>query len=88
MIYNNSNCIKTKLVEAELRIYWSVNYAIIGLAPAWGQAIIYTSAGISLIEPLWTHFSKIWIKTKFFIWENEFENVHCKMAAILPDLNM
>ena len=42
-----------QLIEAEWRIYASVNYAIIdsdnGLSPDRHQAIIWTSAGILLI---------------------------------------
>ena len=42
------------------------------------QAIIRTDAGFSLIEPL--KFEPKYKKN--FIWENKFENVACKMAAI------
>ena len=44
------------LIEAEWRIYASVNYAIIGsdngLSPGRRQAIIWTNAGILLIGSL------------------------------------
>ena len=44
-----------QLIEAEWRIYVSVNYAIIGsdngLSPGQRQAIIWTNAGILLIGP-------------------------------------
>ena len=46
-------------------------------------AIIWTSAGLLLIEPLGTNFSEILINLCIFIKENEFGNVLWKMATIL-----
>ena len=50
-----------QLIEAEWRIYASVNYTIIGsdngLLPVRHQAIIWTNAGILFIWPLETNFS-------------------------------
>ena len=49
-------------IEAEWRIYFSVNKDIIGsdksLSPDWRQAIIWTNAGTLPITPLGTNFSK------------------------------
>ena len=47
-----------------------------GLSPVRCQAIIWTNAGILLIEPLGTNWS-------IFIDENAFQNVICEMASIL-----
>ena len=59
-----------QLIEAEWRIYTSVNYTIIGsdngLSPAWRQAINWTNAGILLTVPLGTNFSEILIAIKTF----------------------
>ena len=52
----------------------------IGLSPDRCQAIIWTNAGILLIQTLGTNFCKI---HTFFIQENAFENVICEMVAIL-----
>ena len=56
-----------------------------GLSPGWHQAIIWTNAGILLIEPLGINFSEILIEinTFSFIQENSFKNVVWNMAAIL-----
>ena len=48
-----------------------------GLSPARRQAIIWANAGIMLIQSIGTNFNEI------FIQENAFENIVCKMAAIL-----
>ena len=55
-----------------------------GLSPDQPQTIIWAIAGILLIRPLRTNFSEIlqW-NSKYFIEENTFENVICKMAVIL-----
>ena len=37
-----------------------------GLSPAWGQAIIWTNAGILLIRPLGTNFSEILVEILIF----------------------
>ena len=50
-----------------------------GLLPGQCQAIISTSAGISLIWPLGTHLNKILV---ILIQENAFENVVWEMSAI------
>ena len=52
------------------------------LLPWRRQAIVWANAGISLIEPLGTNFSEI-LNWKIFIQESAFENVVCKMSAIL-----
>ena len=55
-----------------------------GLSPGQRQAIIWTNAGISLIGTLGTNFSEFFYRNSYiFIQENAFENVVCKMAAIL-----
>ena len=55
-----------------------------GMSPGWCQPIIRTDAGILLIWPLGTIFSEISMKIPhIFIQENAFENINCKMAAIL-----
>ena len=59
-----------KLIEAEWRIYASLNYTITGsdngLSPGGRQAIIWTNAGILLIGPLATNFSEIVIEIHTF----------------------
>ena len=55
-----------------------------GLSPGRRQAIIWTNAGMWLIEPIETNFSEILIKKSYiFIHENPFETVVWKMASIL-----
>ena len=55
-----------------------------GLSPGRRQAIVWTNAGILLIEPLGTNFSEFRIQnSSIFIQENAFENVVCEMASIL-----
>ena len=55
-----------------------------GWLPARHQAIIWIKAGILLIQTLGTNFSEILNKVHtFVIQENAFENVVCKMMAIL-----
>ena len=55
-----------------------------GLGPIRCQAIIWTNAGILLIRPLGTKFREILTETHAFPFKkNAFENVVCKMAAIL-----
>ena len=72
--------------------YASINWAIICmnslgncLSPVPRQAIIPTlMVGWLLIAPLRTDFNEIWIGIQqFFAQESEFENVICKMAAVL-----
>ena len=48
-----------------------------GLLPGWRQAIIWTNAGILLIEPLGINFNEIAIKIHAF----SFKNIHLKMAS-------
>ena len=71
------------LIEAEWRIYASLNWAIIGsdngLSPVWCQAIIWTNARILLIWPLGTNFSEILteiitVSFKKCIWERRLQN--------------
>ena len=54
-----------------------------GLSPVQYQAIIWTNAGILLSGPLGRNFSEILIKIPIFSLKNAFENVVCKMTAIL-----
>ena len=53
-----------------------------GLSPVRHWAIIWTNTGLLLIGPLGTNVSDIGIKIQQFSYKN-FENVVCKMAAIL-----
>ena len=57
-------------IEAEWRIYASVNLAIIdsdnGFLPGQRQTIIWTNSGILLIAPLGTNFSEILIEIHIF----------------------
>ena len=72
-----------QLIEAELCIYASVNYAIIGsdngLSPGRRQAIIWTNAGILLIRTLETNFSEISSEIHTF----SFTKIHLKMLSAL-----
>ena len=55
-----------------------------GLLPGRCPAIIWTDAGILIIEPLGINFSEFFIEYKYiFIQENAFENVIWEMSAIL-----
>ena len=54
-----------------------------GLSPGRREAIIWTNAGILLIGPLGTNFSKIFNRnSNITIPEKAFENVVCKRASI------
>ena len=64
---------------ASVTIIGSVN----GLSLRQQQAIIWSSAGISLIGHFGTIVSEILIKIHISIQENAFENVFWKMVAIL-----
>ena len=67
----------THLCISKLTIIGSNN----GLSsPGWCQAIIWTNAGILLIQPLGTHFSEILSK----IHSLPFKKIRLKMAVILP----
>ena len=75
-------------MEAEWCILAMVICAIIGtdngLVRVQCQAIIWTNAGLLLTEPSGIKFNEIRIKMqKSFIQGNPFENVICKMTAIL-----
>ena len=75
-------------MEAEWRIYASVNSTIIGsdngLSPGRRQAIIWTNTGLLSIGTLWNKlYWNLNQDTKVFIHENEFQCVVCEMAAIL-----
>ena len=60
-----------------------------GLLPDWCQAIIWTNAGIFLIEPLGTNFSEIFIEIHTFSFqENVFENVVWKWQPFCLGLNV
>ena len=52
------------------------------------HAIIWTSAGILLIRPLWTNFKNILIKIYIFIRENAFENVIWKIVGFFVPASM
>ena len=67
----------THICVGKLTIIGSDN----GLSPGRRQAIIWTSAGILLIGPKGTNFSKILIE--IFIQENAFVNVVWKSTTIL-----
>ena len=54
-----------------------------GLSPDRRQAIIWTIAGVLLIGPLGTNFSKVLIEILTFSFKNAFESVVCETAAIL-----
>ena len=55
-----------------------------GLSRGRRQAIICNNAGILLIGPLGTNFSDFFYRnSNIFIEENTFQNVVCKMSAIL-----
>ena len=58
-----------------------INQTIIGsdngLSPGWHQSIIWTNAGILLIEPLGTNFSEILIEIYAF----SFEKMHLYMSS-------
>ena len=74
-------CVLISLIEAEWRIYVSLNWVIIGsdngLSPDRRQATIWTSAGILLIGPLGTNFSEILIGIQTF----SFKKLHLKTSS-------
>ena len=49
-----------------------------GLSPSRHQAIIWTNAGILLIEMLGTNFSEIWSEIQTF----SFKKMHLKMSSV------
>ena len=55
----------------------TINGSDNGLSPGWCQAIIWTSAGILSIGPLWTNFSEILIGIQTF----SFKKMHLKMLS-------
>ena len=58
--------------------------ALVTPTPVQYQAIIWTNNVLLLMWPLGTNVSEIWLKTPIiFLQENLFENIICKMAAIL-----
>ena len=61
----------TQICIGKLTIIGSDN----GLSPGWHQAIIWTNAGIFLIEPLGTNFSEILIGIQIF----SLKKLHLKM---------
>ena len=69
------------LIEAEWRIYASLNWVIIGsdngLLPVRCQAIIWTNAGILLIWPLGTNFNEMLIEIHAF----SFKKTGLKMSS-------
>ena len=70
-----------QLIEAEWRIYASVNWAFIGsnngLSTDWHQAIIWTNAGILLIGPLETNFKETPIKMQ----QSSFKKICLNMSS-------
>ena len=54
-----------------------------GLSSNRHQVIIWTNTGLLLIGSLAAYINDIRVKITIFIAENAFENVVCKMAAIL-----
>ena len=70
-----------QLIEAEWRIYASLNWVIIGsdngLSPVRRQAIIWTNVGILLIWPLGTNFNEMFIEIHTF----SFKKIHLKMLS-------
>ena len=83
--YNNGGRVMVtfyQLIEAEWRIYASVNLTIIcsdnGMSPDRRLVIIWTSAGILLFGPLGTKFSEIVSEIHLF----SVTKIHLKMAAI------
>ena len=71
-------------IDAEWHVYASVNLAITGsdngLSPDRRQAIIWTSAGISLIGPgLGTYFNEIFSKIQQF----SFKKMRLKMSSAM-----
>ena len=69
----------THICISKLTIIGSDN----GLSPSQCQAMLWTSAGILLTQPLGTFFSEILIETHI---KNAFKNVMCEMSAILPPI--
>ena len=70
----------THIYVSKLNIIGSDN----GLSPGWRQAIIFTSAGLLLIQNAGTNFRKILIEIHTFSSrENAFENIVYEIAAIL-----
>ena len=70
----------THICVGKLNIIASDN----GLSPGRRQAIIWTNAGILLIEPLGTKFNEFFYRNSYiFIHENALENVVCEAASLL-----
>ena len=93
VIFNETVAVGNQLNEAEWRKYASPTYAIIGsdngLSPGRRQPIIWTNAGILLIEPLGRNFSEILIAIYTF----SFTKIHFKMSSgkwrpFCPGLNV
>ena len=70
----------THVCISKLNIIGSDN----GLSPGQHQAIVWTNAGILLIQTLGTNFSEIRKQNSYiFIQEKAFENVVCEMVPVL-----
>ena len=69
----------THICVGKLTIIGSDN----SFSPGRRQAIIWTNAGILLIEPLGTNLRNFNRNWNIFIQENAFENIVCEMASIL-----
>ena len=71
----------SELIEAEWRIYVSVNQQSLvqtkGLSPDWRQAIIWTKAGILFISPLETNVNGIVVAIHAF----SFNKMHLDMSS-------
>ena len=67
-IIEKGHCVHEQLIEAEWRIYLSVNYAIIGsdnsLSSDRYQAIVWTNVGILIIGTMGTNFNEIVIRIR------------------------
>ena len=64
-----------KLIEAEWRIYTSVDSPSLVQIMAWRQAIIWTHAGILLIGPLATNFNEVLIEIHKFLFSRMYFKV-------------
>ena len=75
------NMVVHQLIEAEWRIYASLNWVILGsdngLSPVRRQAIIWTNSGILLIWHLGTNFNEMLIEIQTF----PFKKIRLKMSS-------
>ena len=75
-----------ELIEAEWRLYASVNYAIIGsdngLSPVWWQPIIWTHDGLLSIWPKGTYFIEILLEIQKFSFKKMY--LKCRLQKWRP----